>query len=148
MFRCKGCGALNRVGTGAKGTPVCGRCKAPLDVSGAPQDVGSAELARAVSSATVPVLVDFWAPWCGPCKATAPIIESFARETPGTLITLKLNTDENPEAANAHGIQGIPTFIIFKDGSVIGRRSGALPKHALESWVGQVVAASSSAGSA
>src|SRR5271165_5161407 len=118
MFRCKSCGALNKVRSGAQGTPICGRCKAALDISGTPQDVDAAGLARVISSATVPVLVDFWAPWCGPCRVTSPVVDSFARETPGQLITLKVNTDENPTAANAYEIQGIPTFLLFKNGSV------------------------------
>src|SRR5450631_1347297 len=132
MFRCKSCGALNNVrATGAQGTAVCGRCKTPLDLSGAPQEVDAAGLARVVASATVPVLVDFWAPWCGPCRATSPVVDALAREKSGQIITLKVNTDDSPTAASTYEIQGIPTFIVFKDGAVVGRRSGALPKSAL-----------------
>lgn len=142
MFRCQPCGALNRVSGASTGTPVCGRCKAPLDRSGAPQEVDAAGLKRVVESATVPVLVDFWAPWCGPCRATSPVIDALARDLPGQLITLKVNTDENPRAAAAYEIQGIPTFIVFKQGAVVGRRSGALPKKALAEWVAQLSSAS------
>ncbi len=137
MYRCNLCGALNNVRPGASGTAVCGRCKAALDLSGTPQEVDAAGLARVVNSASVPVLVDFWAPWCGPCRMTSPVVEAFAREARGRFLTLKVNTDENPTAARAYGIQSIPHFILFKDGSILGRHSGAMGKDALANWASQ-----------
>ncbi len=138
MYRCQSCGALNNVRTDSSGTAVCGRCKQLLDLSGTPQDVDAAGLARVIHSATVPVLVDFWAPWCAPCRVAAPNVEAVARGARGRLIALKVNTDENQAVARAYEIQGIPTFILFGNGAIIGRQSGALGKDSLSAWVSRL----------
>lgn len=135
MFRCQSCGAQNKVRPGHLGSPICGRCKATLDVSGTPQDVKGTELVRAIGAATVPVLVDFWAPWCAPCRTASPILDQFAKSHPGILIALKLNTEQESESAGTYGIQGIPTFILFYKGHPVDRRSGAMPKDAFSAWV-------------
>ncbi len=135
VYRCPSCGALNNVRGESRGTAVCGRCQRPLDLSGTPQDVDGAGLTRVIHSATVPVLVDFWAPWCAPCRVSTPNVEAVARAARGRLIALKVNTDENPTVAGAYEIQGIPTFILFENGRIVGRQSGALGKDALSAWV-------------
>jgi thioredoxin 2 len=135
-FRCRSCGALNRVPEARVAErPTCGRCQKRLDVESGPQDVSADELARVVEAAPVPVLVDFWAPWCGPCRMAAPIVDRIAREAAGRLLVVKLNSDDYPDASRSARVQGIPTFVIFRDGKEIARQTGLPSGAALKSWV-------------
>jgi thioredoxin 1 len=84
-----------------------------------------------VLKADIPVLVDFWAPWCGPCKAVAPVVEDLSKEFEGRLKVVKLNTDENPKTAQAYSIRGIPSLYVFKSGQVVEQVVGAVPKSTL-----------------
>ena len=88
-----------------------------------------------VLKATGPVLVDFWAEWCGPCKMIAPALDELARDYEGKVTVAKLNIDENPNTPGKYGVRGIPTLMLFKDGSVAATKIGALPKGALFQWV-------------
>ena len=114
---------------------MCGKCQKSLELSGAPQNVDAAAYARAVASSPVPVLVDFWAPWCGPCLAAAPILDQLARSNAGQVLVLKVNTDEHPGPSNALGVQGIPTFVLFRDGAELARQAGAMPAAAMQQWL-------------
>jgi len=99
-----------------------------------------------VLSAPGPVLVDFWAEWCGPCRQIAPALEAISEELGGRVTVAKLNIDDNPDAPSRYGVRGIPTMILFKDGQPAATRVGAAPKSALQSWLeGQLDGASSAA---
>jgi len=135
MFRCPHCGALNRLARAGQGLAVCGRCKRDLDTSGAPQEVDAQGLAAAIRSSAVPVLVDFWAPWCAPCRAIAPSVERLARAHSGRLLVLKLNTQAHPGPGAVHQIQAIPTFVLFTQGREAGRESGVLPTQLVQQHV-------------
>ena len=92
-----------------------------------------------VISATKPVLVDFWAEWCGPCKQIAPALDELNEEFGDQLMIAKVNIDENPETPSKYGVRGIPTLIIFKDGEVASTKVGALPKSKLKEWIDSVI---------
>jgi len=132
IFRCGRCGAMNRVAVLLTDRqPVCGKCKAELDTAGTPEHVDLAALETAIGSSPAPVLVDFWAPWCAPCRAFAPVLERFAREAAGRFVVLKLDTEAHPDAGARFGIRAIPTLAIFRGGREVERASGALPLEAL-----------------
>jgi thioredoxin 2 len=131
VLRCPGCQAKNRVPRErvADG-PTCSRCHAGL-VPKQPVTVTDGEWATEVDASPIPVLVDFWAPWCGPCRTMAPVLDQLAAETAGRLKVAKLNVDENPRMAAAFGVQAIPTLVLLDGGQKRDEIRGALPKAAL-----------------
>jgi len=140
-FRCRRCGAMNRMTSLQPGRePICGKCRADLEISGAPAEVDLAALDRAVAASPVPVLVDFWAPWCAPCRGFAPVLDHFGREEAGRFMLLKVDTEAHPDAAARFRIQAIPTLVAFRGGREVDRASGALPPVELRRFASVVAA--------
>lgn len=129
---CPSCSTKNRVPVVTGGRPRCAQCKAQLPWL---VDATGDELAPALEQSAVPVLVDLWAPWCGPCKAVAPALAQLAADLAGTLRVVKVNVDEAPEVSARLGVQGIPTMVLYDDGREIARQVGALPGPAIREWV-------------
>ncbi|MGD8277359.1 MAG: thioredoxin TrxC [Gemmatimonadota bacterium] len=139
LVRCPVCSALNRVDTArVEDQPKCGECQKPLHL-GRPTPVTDQDLERVIKESDIPVVVDFYADWCGPCKFMAPVLDELARERKGQILVTKLDTDRNPASAVQYGIRGIPTLIIFKGGREATRQVGAVPKASLERVIDHVM---------
>ncbi len=132
---CPKCGTINRVPRARLGDhPTCGKCKQPL-FDGHPVELDGVSFERQVASSDLPVVVDFWAPWCGPCHAMAPHFERAARELEPAVRLAKLNTEEERSVASRYNIRSIPTLILFKGGREVARQSGAMDSAHLVRWV-------------
>lgn len=131
-IRCPFCLTLNRVDVArAADRPRCGECARPLLLD-RPIKVTDEDFDRLVGDAEVPVLVDFHADWCGPCKMMAPLLDDLAHRRAGSALVAKLDTDANPRISERFGIRGIPTLIVFRDGAESGRLTGAVPADRIE----------------
>jgi thioredoxin 2 len=145
VIRCPACGVANRVPRDKvdKGLePVCGRCKTPLPVSidTRPVTVTDATFSAEVERSPMPVLVDAWAAWCGPCKMIAPVIDELAAEMAGRVRVAKLNVDENPMTASRYNLRSIPTLLLFKGGREADRIVGVHPKSEISRRLEQLIA--------
>jgi thioredoxin 2 len=136
IIGCPSCNARNRVGPIDRGVPRCPRCKATLPWV---VDADSATFA-AETTASVPVVVDFWAAWCGPCRMISPVLEDLAQRHAGYLKVVKVDVVANPGLATRFGAQSIPLLVVIRDGREVDRVVGALPRAALEQRLGPVLA--------
>jgi len=135
IVTCPSCGKKNRVPSTAAGTPRCAACHTNLPWI---VDAGEADF-DAATRTTATVLVDLWAPWCGPCRMVAPGVERAATELAGRLKVVKVNVDEAPGISARFGVQGIPTLLLLQDGKLVATQVGALPADRLLAWARQTV---------
>lgn len=137
-LRCAFCHALNRLDMARAGDrPVCAECRRPFLLD-RPVKIAGDDLERIVGDAAVPVLVDFHADWCGPCKVMAPLLDDLAADRMGEILVAKLDTDAYPQVTARLGIRGIPTLILFRDGSEAARQTGAVPRSVLDAMLEEV----------
>ena len=136
IVRCNNCGTKNRIAKHRlRERPVCGRCKAPISIGtiyDRPVDINDKTFDSEVLSFPGPVLVDAWAPWCGPCRIVGPVLEQLAKEYAGRIKIAKLNVDENPQISSRYSIRSIPTMMIFDNGEKVNTLVGALPKEEIK----------------
>jgi thioredoxin 2 len=124
---CAKCQRKNRVGVAHLASQVrCGACKTPLEPIASPIDADPEIFDDVLSQVHVPVLIDFWAAWCGPCRVAAPEVERTAREVAGRALVLKVDTDKYPDIASRYNVQGIPNFVVLKDGQMVAQHAGVV----------------------
>ena len=137
VVTCPNCGKRNRVPAVARGVPRCANCHTALPWL---TSAGDGDFEEVAGGSTLPVLVDLWAPWCGPCRVVEPGVERAARSLAGRLKVVKVNVDEAPRTAERLGVQGIPTLVLLRDGREVARQVGAVPPPALLRWAEEATA--------
>lgn len=143
VVTCPACRTRNRVSTTAKGRVQCASCHQPLAWV---VDADDNTFNQVVDTSKLPVVVDLWAPWCGPCRTVSPLLVQLAEQYAGRMKLVKVNVDAAPSVQARFGVQSIPTFVLLRDGAEIGRIVGAHPLDALRSWFDRTVATPGGAG--
>jgi thioredoxin 2 len=132
LTRCGHCGQMNRVPSAATGVPRCGKCHLPLPWV---TDANDATFADIAERSRLPVVVDLWAEWCGPCRMVSPALEQLASDLAGRVKLVKVNVDASPQVSQRFGVQAIPTLLLLRGGRVASRQTGAASLPALRAWV-------------
>jgi thioredoxin 2 len=133
---CPNCGRKNRVPAAAAGVPRCGNCHQPLPWIA---DAGDDSFAEVAAAASLPVVVDLWAPWCGPCRMVSPALAQVATELRGRIKLVKVNVDDSPKIQQRFAVQAIPTLLVLRHGEVVARQAGAAPAARLRAWVEEAI---------
>jgi len=143
IVACPGCGQKNRVVYERLSAPFrCGRCKRELSPPSEPVEIGdAADFDRVIANASVPVVVDYWAPWCGPCRMVAPELQKVAARQAGRFLVVKVNTEALPDLGERFNVQSIPTLAVFAQGREVARTAGARPAADIEAFIDQAILA-------
>jgi thioredoxin 2 len=136
ILMCEQCGQKNRVRASDLTRRVrCGKCKNAIGPAARPIDADGEIFDEVVRDASVPVLVDFWAEWCGPCRMAAPEVKKVAEQAAGRALVLKVDTDRHPEVAERFGVRGIPNFVVLRHGKTVRQQSGVVPHTTMLAWL-------------